>query len=200
MYGLERADVTLGHSVVIQGAGGLGVLATAVAKERGARVVVMDKVASRLELARRFGADKLIHVDEVSQLNDRVGLVQSVFRSQGADVVVEVTGVPSVFSEGLAYLKPGGSYLVMGTISPNITTQFDPGMLVRKSATILGINRYPPRSLWQAMAFLEWTETKYPFADLLDRAFSLEQTQTAIEMSSRREVLRATIIPSKETV
>jgi threonine dehydrogenase-like Zn-dependent dehydrogenase len=200
MYGLERADVGLGQTVVIQGAGGLGVLAVVVAKERGARVVVMDKVSSRLELARRFGADEVIHVDELSELNARVERVQWVFRSQGADVVVEVTGVPSVFSEGLAYLKPGGTYLVMGTISPGLTTQFDPGMLVRKSAAILGINRYPPRSLWQAMAFLERTEAKYPFADLLDRAFGLDETQTAIEMSSRREVQRATIIPSKETM
>ena len=199
LYGLERANVSLGHSVVIQGAGGLGVLATAVAKERGARVVVLDKVPSRLALAKRFGADEVIDVDRVRELGARVKVIQEILQAQGADFVVEVTGVPAVFSEGVSYLRPAGSYIVMGTISPGLTTQFDPGMLVRKSATIVGVNRYPPRSLWQAMAFLEKAEQKYPFAEVLDAAFSLEQAQEAIEKSSRRQVQRATIVLSKET-
>ena len=199
MYGLDRAGVTVGHNVVIQGAGGLGVLAAAVAKERGATVVVLDMVKSRLEFAKRFGADHVINVNEMGNLGDRVKLVQQLFYRQGADVVVEVTGVPAVFAEGVSYLRAGGTYVVMGTISPGLTTQFDPGLLVRKSATIIGINRYPPEFLWQAMSFLERAEKKYPFGDVLDCAFTLDQTQQAIEASARREVQRATIVFAEET-
>jgi hypothetical protein len=86
----------------------------------------------------------------------------------------------------------------MGTISPGLTTVFDPGLLVRKSATIVGINRYPPRSLWQAMRFLETAEKKYPFPQLLDGAFNLDQAQEAVEKSSRRQVQRATILVEEE--
>jgi len=196
LHGMDRAGVALGHTVVIQGAGGLGLSATAVAKERGASVIVLDKIASRLAFAKRFGADHVINIEEVSDLNSRVQLVQQFARAQGADVVVEVTGVPAAFSEGIAYLRPEGTYVVMGTISPGQMTQFDPGMLVRKSGRILGINRYPPRYLRHAMTFLEKAETKYPFGEILDCEFPLEQTQQAVEMSARREVQRATILVS----
>src|SRR5207237_252482 len=58
LYGLTRAGVRLGDTVVIQGAGGLGLNAVAVARDLGAdRVIVLDRVGARLELARAFGAD-----------------------------------------------------------------------------------------------------------------------------------------------
>src|SRR5215216_2820744 len=59
--GLQLAGLKLGDNVVIQGAGGLGVYATAVAKEMGAgQVIVIDGVDERLELASEFGADQFV--------------------------------------------------------------------------------------------------------------------------------------------
>lgn len=194
LFGLERAGVGLGQTVVIQGAGGLGLCAAAVARERGARVIVFDKIPARLELAQSFGAEHLFDVNELPDLQDRVEIVKRLANAQGADVVVEVTGVPSVFSEGISYLRPEGTYAVMGTISPGQTAVFDPGLMVRKSARLLGINRYPPGYLHQAMLFLERYKDKYPFEKMLDRTFTLDQTKLAIEASARREVQRATIV------
>ena len=58
LYGLTRAGLRQGDTAVIQGAGGLGLNAVAVARDMGAdRVIVLDRVAARLELARAFGAD-----------------------------------------------------------------------------------------------------------------------------------------------
>ena len=59
-YGLERAGLEAGETLVIQGAGGLGLYASAIAKEKGAKVIVIDGVKERLDLARRFGADHTI--------------------------------------------------------------------------------------------------------------------------------------------
>lgn len=65
MMAFERADVRLGDRVVIQGAGGLGLYATALARESGAsQVVVVDGVAGRLELARQMGADEVVDFTE----------------------------------------------------------------------------------------------------------------------------------------
>src|SRR5947207_13555616 len=56
LYGLRRAGLRAGYSVVIQGAGGLGINAVAVARDMGAdRIIVIDRLAERLELARPFG-------------------------------------------------------------------------------------------------------------------------------------------------
>lgn len=192
--GLDQSDVSLGQSVVIQGAGGLGVAACAVAKERGARVLVLDRVPARLQTAQRFGADAVINVDEVPDLADRAERIKTWAGSDGVDVVVEVTGVPAVFSEGITYLRAAGTYVVMGTISPGQTATIDPGILVRKSARIMGVNRYMPGHLHSAMQFLERVAHKYPFDSLLDKRFSLLEARQAIEMSARREVQRATIV------
>ncbi|MCZ4311958.1 alcohol dehydrogenase catalytic domain-containing protein [Comamonadaceae bacterium G21597-S1] len=88
LHGLDRANLTLGQTFVIQGAGGLGLSAAAVAKERGARVIVIDRVAERLQLAKAFGADHLVNFDQVTELADRVKLVQQIAGAEGADVVM----------------------------------------------------------------------------------------------------------------
>jgi len=76
-YGLHVAGLRQGDSVVIQGAGGLGVQAAAVAKDLGAQtVIVVDQIPGRLELAKAFGADHTINVKEVADRRERVKLVR----------------------------------------------------------------------------------------------------------------------------
>ena len=59
VYGLQQAGLRFGHTTVIQGAGGLGINAVAVARDMGAeRIIVFDQVPGRLELAHAFGADQ----------------------------------------------------------------------------------------------------------------------------------------------
>src|SRR5579871_4007206 len=67
--GLERVRCGPGDYVVIQGAGGLGLCAAAIATYRGAAtVIVLDRLPERLELARQFGADHTINVDELDSV------------------------------------------------------------------------------------------------------------------------------------
>src|SRR5207248_6347708 len=89
--GMQIAQLKLGEYVVIQGAGGLGVYATAVAKEMGAgRVIVIDSIPERLELARGFGADELIDIEELPDPDMRVKRVLELTDNWGADVVAEL--------------------------------------------------------------------------------------------------------------
>ena len=67
LYGLDKVRVRVGDTVVLQGAGGLGLNAAAVAKEMGAaKIIVIDQIPERLELARRFGADHTLSLQELS--------------------------------------------------------------------------------------------------------------------------------------
>ena len=192
LYGLDLVGVGMDETVVVLGAGGLGVLATAIARKRGARVIVLDRVASRLEVARAFGACETVEVDRFAGADELREQVDAL-TGGGADVVVEVSGVPAVFAQGLFYLRTKGRYAVMGTISPGLTTDFDPGALVRRSVTIHGINRYPPDYLRRALRFLAAHEGEFPFGRLFDAQFPLEQVQLALEQSRRREIQRATL-------
>src|SRR5581483_11491938 len=101
IFGLSEAGLRFGDSVLIQGAGGLGVQAAAVAKDMGARtVIVVDQLPVRLELARAFGADHTINIREVTDRKERIALVRRL-TDGGADVACDFVGFPQVIPEGL---------------------------------------------------------------------------------------------------
>ena len=114
----DQVGLRFGDSVVIQGAGGLGLQAAAVAKDMGAAtVIVVDQIAGRLELARAFGADHTINLKEVPERRERVKLVRKWTGGVGADVACDFVGFPQVIPEGIEMLRAGGTYLEIGTIS-----------------------------------------------------------------------------------
>ena len=121
----ERVDQGFGDDVVVQGAGGLGLYAVAVAKARGARqVIAVDGVRDRLELATAFGADHVIDLTELTEVKQRVKRVRELTDGKGGDVVVEVVGHPSAIDEGLKMLAQYGRYVEMGNINMESTVQF----------------------------------------------------------------------------
>jgi D-arabinose 1-dehydrogenase-like Zn-dependent alcohol dehydrogenase len=107
-YGLAKANLSAGETVIIQGAGGLGLHAGAVAKEMGAKVIFIESAAERLKFAKAFGADHLVDMSVFATMEERVEQVKKITASDGADVVLEVTGVPSAFAESLHLVRPGG--------------------------------------------------------------------------------------------
>lgn len=197
MFGLDAVGLNYDDKVVIQGAGGLGLNAIAVANERGAETIVIDGVKDRLERAEQFGVDHTINLQDYTTVEARGNRVREITDGVGADIAVEVAGVPDAFSEGIELLRNGGRYLEMGNVSPGETTEFDPGMLTRKSIEITSVVRYQPWYLNKALTFLNEQSEKYPYEELIDAEFDLIDVNDAIEQSEAREVTRATLTPHK---
>lgn len=193
-FGIDQIGLQYGENLLIQGAGGLGLNAVAVAKERGATVIIIDPSISRLEQARRFGADHTINMAQMPDLEERAAAVQKLTSGQGPDVAIELTGVPDAFAEGLRQIRHGGRYLVMGNLSPGRTVPFDPGYVTRKALTIKHVDRYEGRYLYKSLDFLAEHAGKYPFDALVDATFSLNSVEEALEKSLAREVTRAAIV------
>jgi threonine dehydrogenase-like Zn-dependent dehydrogenase len=179
-YGLSKAGMRYGDTVVIQGAGGLGLNAIAVAKEMGAdAVIAIDGVPSRLELAKRFGADEVIDLGQDPEPAARIGKVKALTQNRGADIVVEVVGLPAVVPEGLQMLREGGTYLEIGNISFGNTTTLDPSQLVWGSKSIVGVVMYDPWVIPEALDFLVRTRDKYPHNDVVSHKFKLDDINDA---------------------
>ncbi len=201
IYGLEQANLQFGESVVVQGAGGLGLFACAVAKEMGAgKVIAIDGIDARLELARSFGADEVISITEMTDPRARVGEVMNLTENAGADVVVEVVGIPEVVPEGIRMLARGGRYLEMGNINPKKTYKADPSLLVGQNRSMIGVSLYPPYTLKQALDFLVRARHRYPFEKLLSHAYSLEDIDKAFQEADAFShqpgaVVRASVVP-----
>lgn len=193
-FGVEKSQLVLGETIVIQGAGGLGLNAAAVAKEFGATVIVIDALESRLELAKKFGADHTISIAEYPTVKERVDYLQKLTDGKGADVVMELTGVPAAFSEGIHLIKPGGRLISMGNISLGKLTEFDPGLMTRKAVQIIGLIRYQPWYLQKALSFLSKTINRYPFAEILSCDYTLQDIPRALDTSANRTITRASIL------
>jgi threonine dehydrogenase-like Zn-dependent dehydrogenase len=182
VYGLNRIGVWLGDTVVVQGAGGLGINAIAVARDMGAgRIIAIDGVAERLALARAFGADATINLRDLPDPANRVARVKELTGGVGADVCVEVAGVPRVVQEGIDMLRVGGRYLMMGNIVPNASAEIVPHNAVRQPKTLLGVLSYDAWVIPRALDWLVRARERFPFDRLLAARYPLEEINRAFE-------------------
>lgn len=202
VYGLEKVGLGMGESIAIQGAGGLGVFAAAVARERGASpVIVIDGIPERLQLAREFGADITIDMNEYPDHRARIGRVKELTNRLGVDVAAELVGFPDVFNEGVAMLRPGGRYLEIGNIGGG-STSFVPARLVHTSKTVFGVGTYDPRIMPKVLDLLARTRQRYPYARATSHKFRLEQVNDAFKQAEWVNrptgsigITRASIVP-----
>lgn len=184
IYGFKRAGLRFGHTVVVQGAGGLGINAVAVARDMGAdQVLVVDGVPERLALARDFGADHTLSLRELDTPERRIQAVMDLTGGFGADVVADFVGYPQVVPEGLRMLRGGGTYLEVGSISPGNIFSYDATALVRGGVRLVGVSNYSPWALGEALAFLERTRGRFPFERVISHVFPLERISEAFRES-----------------
>jgi threonine dehydrogenase-like Zn-dependent dehydrogenase len=195
IFGMDKVGVGYGETVIVQGAGGLGLNAIAYGNERGAETIVVEGVDGRIDRAREFGVDHVVDFREHDTVEARAERVRELTDGTGADVGVEMAGVPDAFSEGIELIRTGGRYLEIGNVSPGHTTEFDPGLLTRKSIDIVPVVRYDPWYLKRALEFLAENAGTYPYADLIDAEFDLVDVEEALAKSDSREVTRATLLP-----
>ena len=194
--GWDLAGVHVGETVVIQGAGGLGLYAIAVARERGAgRIIVVDGVPERLELAALFGADELVDLRELPTPEQRIRRVRQLTAGWGADAVMEVGGFPRITEEGLQMVASGGRYVEIGNISPGLTYQADPALWVTQNITIYGNNHYSRRHLLQALEILRRTRGKYPYHRIVSHKFPLSEVNEAFAQQDRGTITRSSLVP-----
>ncbi len=191
----EAAAIGVGETVVVQGLGLLGIYGCAIAKARGAaRVIALDAVPSRMQVAKRFGADLTFDVSSMSE-DELVKAVRDASPPDGPDVVMEVCGVPSVVPTGIHMLRIGGRYVIGGLVNPDAHFSLDGNEILRKWITLRGIHNYHPRHLIQALDFVMANRDRFPFKEIVDSRFGLDQLGEAFEQAANRSVLRAAIVP-----
>jgi len=198
IYTLEKAGLRSGQNVVVQGAGGLGLFTSAIAKESGCVVIVIDGVDARLAEAKKFGADHVIDMKKFNSIDLRKEEIERLTNGEGADIVIELAGVPSAFDESLRLVRPGGTVVEAGNVlvKEEFNVNIVPGLIVRNCITVVGMVRYLPRYLCKALKFIEKTYQKYPYGNLSDKDYNLNEVQLALEKSAAREVQRAAIKPN----
>jgi threonine dehydrogenase-like Zn-dependent dehydrogenase len=197
LYVLDQCGPLNGRTVVVQGAGGVGLFTSAIASLMGANVVVIDSVPARLTEALQFGASHVINMGEEPTMAGRAARLAELTGS-APDVVIDVTGVPAALNEAIRLVRLGGQVVEVGNVSieEDQSVSILPGLITRKCLTVRGTLRYQPWYLLRALNLLAQEGHRFPFETLTDRAYSLEETQLALERSANKEVARAIIEPN----
>ena len=119
--GAEAGQIKIGDSVVVFAQGPIGLCATAGAKLMGASLIIgIDGDSSRLQMARRMGADVVLdyrNVDVVTEVKKLTG--------GGADVTIEALGTQETFEGALRSLRPGGTLSSLGVYSGKLQIPYD---------------------------------------------------------------------------
>jgi threonine 3-dehydrogenase len=139
----------VGEDVLITGAGPIGIMAAAVAKHVGARhVVITDVNEYRLELARKMGATRAVNV-ATAKLED---VMAELDMTEGFDVGLEMSGVPSAFNSMLNNMNHGGKIAMLGI--PPSDMAVDWNQVIFKGLVIKGIYGREMFETWYKMASL----------------------------------------------
>jgi S-(hydroxymethyl)glutathione dehydrogenase / alcohol dehydrogenase len=179
-------------SVVVIGAGGVGLNTIQAAAIGGARTVVaLDVVDAKLEAARRFGATHALRADHPAAVDEARRLAGS----GGADYVFVAVGARRAVEQGLAMAARSGTVVLVGIPPNGVTVEIDPGRLASDNQRILGskmggarIRDDIPRliALYQA-GILKLDE-------LISGRYPLEQINDAIASVKRGEALRNVVV------
>lgn len=197
LHGIERIGVEMGDTVVVQGAGPVGLAALAMAIESGAsKTVVVGGPAHRLKQALEFGADAVVSLDEYPTIEARRAAVCEAVGEYGADVVLECVGHPSAVPEGFELCRDGGKYLVLGQYANAGNVEFNPHIITKKQLTVMGSWAFEARHVLGAIEFLarsqKWCDL---FSRQVTHRFTLDQADEALATVRRLEAGKAVILP-----
>ncbi|HZT31833.1 MAG TPA: zinc-binding dehydrogenase [Bryobacteraceae bacterium] len=196
IHGLERAPLAWGDVVVIQGSGPVGLAALAVSRQAGAaRAVVIGGPPHRLELARAFGADAVIDIQQAPDPGERRRLVLEETGPHGADAVIECVGHPAAVNEGLALCRDGGKYLVLGQYADAGNISFNPHTITRKQLQVVGSWGFEARHVDAALALLARTGLRDCFAAEVTHRFALPDADAALQTVRAWRSGKAVITP-----
>lgn len=191
--GAESGQIKIGDTVVIFAQGPIGLCATAGAKLKGAsQIIAVDGVGTRLEMAKRLGADIVVDYTKTDVLSEIMRLTGG----RGVDVAIEALGTQQTFENCLRALKPGGTLSSLGVYSGKLSMPLDAfaaGLGDHKIVTTLcpgGKERM--RRLMNVVA-----SQRVDLKPMVTHRFKLDQIEEAYDLfaNQRDGVLKVAITP-----
>jgi threonine dehydrogenase-like Zn-dependent dehydrogenase len=194
LHAVMLADIAFADTVVVQGAGPVGLCAAALARLRGAgEVIVIGGPPIRLEIAMRLGADAVIDIGTTARDN-RITAILDRTDGRGADVTIEATGVPDAVPEGMRLTRDAGRYVVVGQYTNAGDTTFNPHLdLNQKHLEVRGCWGSDVSHLYAALRVM--ARHRLPWTELITREYRLEDAQRALEDVAAQSVVKALIVP-----
>ncbi|MDO4252975.1 MAG: alcohol dehydrogenase catalytic domain-containing protein [Rothia sp. (in: high G+C Gram-positive bacteria)] len=191
LHAVERANIKFEDTVVIAGAGPIGLSALIGARQKNPlRIISLDMDPAKLELAKKCGADMTINIKD----QDPVAAIKEVTAGYGADVYIECTGHPSAVPQGLNLLRKLGTYVEYSVFGSDVTVDWSI-ISDDKELNVYGAH-LGPHTWGAAVKIIE--SGALPLDEICTHQFPLEQFQQALDMvaDSAGSSIKVSILPN----
>ncbi len=172
-----QGGVGIGQTVVIQGPGQQGLACVIAAKEAGAACIIVSGISSdakRLELARKFGADYTIDVQQKALIEE----VKKITSGKMADVVIDcASGGPATAVSAIQLAKKR-STVILAAAKRRVIPEFDMDQLIAKFMTVKGMRGHSYASVELALQII--ASGKYPLSEMCTHKYGLSGVDEAL--------------------
>ena len=188
LHGVNRAKATAADTVVLAGAGTLGLgMVNALRLQKVKKLIVLDLNDARLEMAKKFGADVVLNPRACDAVQEVLNLTDGV----GCDVYIEATGHPSAVQQGLDMIRKGGAFVEFSVMSG--TSTIDWSIIGdAKEITIYGSQLSP--NCFQPI--IDWmVEGKLRTEGIVSHKFPLKDWEQAYATAQTQQALKVILVP-----
>lgn len=193
LHAVDLAEIRLGDSVAVMGAGPVGQSVVALSSLSGAsQVVAVDIVDERLRFAGSMGATSTITLSIPRA--ERLDNVRSLTRGRGFDVVIEASGAPEAVSEALDIARDGGRVVVCGHYTDNGPVEIHPHWQInRKHVELRGCwgSRY--EHFHRSVDIAAHHGSTRPWSKLAGNVYDLADVAAALEAVENRSAVKAIV-------
>lgn len=191
VHGIDVCDIRLSDTVVVNGAGAIGLMLCRLAALRGARVIVCDQHPERLAMARRFGASATV---QISDDIDQVAAVKALTdEGRGTDISIEAVGLPSLWEKTVNMTRKGGLAVMFGGAPHGTSISVDTKFMHYGEVTIRGVFHHTPRYVKDALELI--THERIDMDALISDTLPLSRLSDAIAGMSGRNGFKYALIP-----
>lgn len=188
--GNDVADIEIGDTVTVIGAGPIGLMHVQLAKIKGAtNVICTDLKEERLKTASEVGADNVIDASEENQLER----VRESTNGLGADVVIEAVGLPQTWELAVEMTRKAGTTVLFGGCPSGAKITLDTQRIHYGDLTIKGIFHHTPLSVKRAYKLI--TSGKFNGRPLITDKMPLSELERALRLMIEGKCIKMAIVP-----
>jgi len=191
VHGVEESKINLGDTVVINGAGPIGLMFLQVAKLKGARVIITDILEERLKLATKLGAYKVINISKIQNPVEEVKKLTE--DKRGADVAIEAVGLSDVWEQTISMVRKGGTVNLFGGCKRGTKVSIDTSLIHYSQINIKGVFHHTPGHVKRALNLI--CNKEIDINSLITDEFPLSEISAVIRMMLAHKGIKIAMIP-----
>lgn len=191
VHGIERSGIRVGDTVVVNGAGPIGLLFVRLASLKAGRVIATDVRDDRLERARRLGADDVVNV---SGLSDAAATVKEMCNEgRGADVAIEAIGLPETWEATIRMVRKSGIANLFGGCASGTSIKVDTSLVHYSEVQLRGVFHHTPRTVRRALELI--ARGVVTSAELVTAELPLESLDAVLETLVSHDSIKTAVRP-----